>query len=114
MSEAQWERISLLAYYGYQYNDNGYDHSNNKWYAITQVMIWRTTNPESDIYFTNTLNGNRISQFDSEIAEMERLVANHYKTPQFESGKTVPIGSTINLNDSNNVLSNYKINYRYK
>lgn len=26
-SEAQWERISLLAYYGYQYNDNGYDHS---------------------------------------------------------------------------------------
>ena len=109
MSEAQWERISLLAYYGYQYNDNGYDHSNNKWYAITQVMIWRTTNPESDIYFTNTLNGNRISQFDSEIAEMERLVANHYKTPQFESGKTVPIGSTINLNDSNNVLSNYKI-----
>ena len=109
MSEAQWERISLLAYYGYQYNDNGYDHSNNKWYAITQVMIWRTTNPESDIYFTNTLNGNRISKYDSEIAEMERLVANHYKTPQFESGKIVPIGSTTNLNDSNNVLSNYKI-----
>ena len=108
-SEAQWERISLLAYYGYQYNDNGYDHSAQKWYVITQVMIWRTTNPESDIYFTDTLNGSRISKFDSEIAELERLVSNHYKTPQFQSGLTVPIGSTTELSDSNGVLSNYKI-----
>lgn len=108
-SEVQWERISLLAYYGYQYNDNGYDHSAQKWYVITQVMIWRTTNPESDIYFTDTLNGNRISKFDSEIAELERLVSNHYKTPQFQSGLTVPIGSTTELSDSNGVLSNYKI-----
>ena len=45
------ERISLLAYYGYGYEG----HSDQKWYAITQVMIWRTTNPESDIYFTDTL-----------------------------------------------------------
>lgn len=72
-------------------------------------MIWRTTNPESDIYFTDTLNGNRISKFDSEIAELERLVSNHYKTPQFQSGLTVPIGSTTELSDSNGVLSNYKI-----
>ena len=108
-SEAQWERISLLAYYGYQYNDNGYDHSAQKWYVITQVMIWRTTNPESDIYFTDTLNGSRISKFDSEIAELERLVSNHYKTPQFQSGLTVPIGSTTELNDSAGVLKDYKV-----
>ena len=108
-SEAQWERISLLAYYGYQYNDNGYDHSAQKWYVITQVMIWRTTNPESDIYFTDTLNGNRIAKFESEIAEMERLVSNHYKTPQFQSGLVVPIGSTTELNDSVGVLKDYKI-----
>ena len=43
-----------------------------KWYAITQVMIWRTTNPESDIYFTDTLNGNRISSYNDEMAEMEK------------------------------------------
>ena len=108
-SEAQWERISLLAYYGYQYNDNGYNHSAQKWYVITQVMIWRTTNPESDIYFTDTLNGNRIAKFESEIAEMERLVSNHYKTPQFQSGLVVPIGSTTELNDSAGVLKDYKI-----
>lgn len=108
-SEAQWERISLLAYYGYQYNDNGVDHSSQKWYAITQVMIWRTTNPESDIYFTDSLNGNRTSQYDGEMAELERLVSNHYRTPQLQSGLTVPIGSTTEINDSNGVLSNYEI-----
>src|SRR5574344_2669473 len=108
-SEEQWERISLLAYYGYQYNDNGYDHSDHKWYAITQVMIWRTTNPESNIYFTDSLNGNRVSKFDSEIAEMERLVANHYKQPSLQSGVVLPIGQTVELNDSNNVLNEYRI-----
>ena len=61
MTEEQWDRISLLAYYGYQYNENGYDHTAKKWYAITQVMIWRTTNPESNIYFTDKLNGNKIT-----------------------------------------------------
>ena len=108
-SEAQWERITLLAYYGYQYNDNGYNHSDQKWYMITQVMIWRTTNPESDIYFTDTLNGNRTSKYDGEIAEIESLVANHYKIPSLQSGVVLPIGQTMTLNDSNNVLSNYTI-----
>ena len=108
-TEEQWERISLLAYYGYQYTDNGVDHSDQKWYAITQVMIWKTTNPESDIYFTDTLNGNRTSKFDGEIAEMERLLAEHYKTPSLESGVVLPIGNTITLNDANNILNQYKI-----
>ena len=109
MTEEQWDRISLLAYYGYQYNENGYDHSSNKWYAITQVMIWRTTNPESDIYFTDTLNGNRISSYNDEIAEMESLIQNHYKMPSFESDLTLPLGSSITLTDTNNVLKNYKV-----
>jgi uncharacterized surface anchored protein len=104
-SNAQWERISLLAYYGYGYEG----HSDQKWYAITQVMIWRTTNPESDIYFTDTLNGNRVSRFDGEMAELESLVANHYKAPRFQDNIVMPIGSTITLNDSNNVLSNFRV-----
>ncbi|MBQ7790403.1 MAG: Cys-Gln thioester bond-forming surface protein [Bacilli bacterium] len=109
MTEEQWDRISLLSYYGYQYNENGYDHSSNKWYAITQVMIWRTTNPESDIYFTDKLNGSRINSYNDEIAEMERLVSEHYKTPSFENNLSLPLGSSMTLTDSNNVLKNYKI-----
>ena len=109
MSEEQWDRISLLAYYGYSYNENGYDHTAKKWYAVTQVMIWRTTNPESNIYFTDTLNGNKITSYDDEIAELEKLVQEHYKTPSFESNLTLPLGSSITLTDSNNVLQNYKV-----
>lgn len=104
-SDAQWERISLLAYYGYGYEG----HSDQKWYAITQVMIWRTTNPESDIYFTSSLNGSRTNKFDGEIAELESLVAKHYTAPKFQSDIVMPIGSTISLNDSNNVLSNFRV-----
>ena len=107
-TEEQWDRISLLAYYGYQYNDNGYNHNDVKWYAITQVMIWRTTNPESDIYYTDSLNGNRITKFEAEMAEMENLISSHYTTPKFQD-VTIPVGSTKTISDINNVLSKYKI-----
>ena len=108
MTEEQWDRISLLSYYGYQYNENGYNHSSNKWYAVTQVMIWRTTNPESNIYFTDTLNGSKITSFDDEIAEIENLVQNHYKAPSIGSYLTLPLGSSITLTDSHYLnLFNY-------
>lgn len=110
MTQEQWDRVSLLAYYGYQYNENGYDHSNNKWYAITQVLIWRTVEPTSRIVFTDTLNGTEVSnKFASEIAEIESLVANHYKKPSFNTEIKVPIGKSQELVDSNGVLSNFKV-----
>ena len=107
MTKEQWNRISLLAYYGYGYEN----HNSQKWYAITQVLIWRTAEPNSDIYFTNTLNGTRNdSLFASEIQEIENLVANHYKIPNFNTSDiTIPLGNTITLNDSNGVLNNFKV-----
>ena len=109
LSKEQWERISLLAYYGYQYNDNGYNHSDPKWYAITQVMIWRITNPNDDIYFTDYLNGNRVPYFEAEMAELNSLVDTHYVKPNINNNITMPIGSTIELTDTNGVLNKYKI-----
>ena len=111
MTEEQWDRVSLLAYYGYQYNENGYDHSNNKWYVITQVLIWRTVEPTSRIVFTDTLNGSEVSnKFSSEINEIESLVANHYKRPNLNiENTTLPLGQSITLTDSNNVLNQFKI-----
>ena len=108
-SPEQWERISLLAYYGYQYNENGYNHNDQKWYAITQLMIWRTARPDIDIYFTDSLNGNRVSRFENEMAEIESLVSNHYRRPNLESNITLPIGSSITLEDSNNVLNRFTV-----
>ena len=111
LTEEQWNRISLLAYYGYDYDDNGYDHNAQKWYVITQVLIWRTTNPESRIVFTDTLNGNiNESKFASEIAELESLVSNHYKRPSFNSDNlTIPLGQSVTLTDSNNVLQYFRV-----
>ena len=104
-SESQWDRISLLAYYGYGYGN----HTDQKWYVITQVMIWRTTNPESDIYFTDTLNGTRVNKFDGEIAELESLVSNHYKRPSLSLPSTLPLGQSVTINDANGVLNKYKV-----
>lgn len=111
MTEVQWTRISLLAYYGYGYNDNSYDHSDQKWYSITQFLIWRTAEPTSVIYYTDTLNGTRNdNKFTSEIAELESLIAGHYAKPSFNTdGVIAPIGQTITLTDNNGVLSDYKI-----
>lgn len=39
-------RIKLLAYYGYGYKDEKYNHTSKKWYGITQVLIWRTIRPD--------------------------------------------------------------------
>ena len=111
LTEEQWNRVVLLSYYGYKYDQNGYDHSNNKWYAVTQVLIWRTVEPTSRIVFTDSLNGNELpNKFASEIAEMESLVSNHYTRPNFGNDEIVlPLGQSMTLTDSNNVLSNFKV-----
>lgn len=107
----QWHRISLLAYYGYDYNENGYNHSANKWYVITQLLIWRTVEPDDVMYFTDTLNGKKVKdKFADEIAELETLVANHDLTPNFNTKDiNVNLGETIKLTDKNEVLKNFEI-----
>ena len=111
MTEKQWQRISHLAYYGYQYKDNSYDHSAQKWYIIAQVMIWRTADPTSRIVFTDTLNGKDLpNKFASEIAEMESILAKHYTKPEFNLDDVkLPIGKSIDITDSNSVLSDFKV-----
>ena len=106
LSEAQWKRISLIAYYGYQYSG----HSEHKWYAVTQLMIWRTTNPESEFYFTDTLNGNRTTKYDDEIAEIESLVQRHMIKPNIQiENNTISLGNNLTVADSNGVLSDYSV-----
>ncbi len=107
MTPEQWDRISLLAYYGYGYGN----HNTPKWYAVTQVLIWRTAEPTSTIYFTDGLNGTRNDNlFIDEINEIESLVAQHNKRPNFNSESiTLPLGKTITLNDVNNVLNGYRV-----
>ncbi len=107
MTQAQWNRVSQLAYYGYGYQDASHDHTDIKWYVITQFMIWHSVPTEYDIYFTDTLNGNRITKYTSEMQEMENLLAQHHKVPSFNQTNTsMFIGETKSFNHTNAVLSN--------
>lgn len=106
LNQSQLERISLLAYYGYNYQN----HTDNKWYAITQFLIWQTADPTGKYYFTDTLNGNKISKFETEISELENLINNHYTKPSFDSQTFyVVYNNTLVIKDNNNILTNYQV-----
>lgn len=108
LTESQWERISLLAYYGYNYGN----HTSDKWYFVTQYLIWKTAEPSATIIFTESLEGTKNENlFKDEIDEINTLVANHQKKPNINlnSNTILNVGETITLTDSNKVLSGYKI-----
>ncbi|MBE6146869.1 MAG: hypothetical protein E7168_00885 [Firmicutes bacterium] len=101
-----WERVELIAYYGYGYQS----HQSLDWYAATQYLIWKTLEPESTIYFTETLNGNKIEKYNYEISEINRLVNEHYKKPSFISNKvTLEKTESLKLIDLNSTLADYDI-----
>lgn len=106
ISNATWERIQLIAYYGYEYKD----HTSDNWYAASQFLIWKTLEPDSTIYFTDTLNGNQVPKFEEEMKEIEKLVLKHRMLPSF-ANKTHSIDAFINQRffDTNKVLDDYTV-----
>ncbi len=113
MSVDEWKRIELLAYYGYQYKDETVDHSDIKWYAVAQYMIWKTVPHGYDIYFsTSVYENNRIEKFTEEQQEMEDLISKHYLTPDFDSNLTMLLGEKKTLQDKNKVLEKFQFTNR--
>ena len=110
LSSSTLQRLSLLAYYGYGYNDEFVSHNENKWYSITQNLIQMEADKDADVYFTDKLNGLRIEKYTNEISELQRLVNNHFIKPSFNN-QTFKIlkGDTITINDSNQVLNKFNI-----
>lgn len=105
-----WKKVVLLAYYGYNYKDSLYDHTNIKWYAITQFMIWNEISKDSIIFFTDTLNGNKIEKYTKEMNEINTLLAMHDIKPSFNNTSYIMnYDEDIILNDDNNVLNRYSI-----
>ena len=105
LSSSQIDRITKVAHFGYGYKD----HTEPKWYAVTQFMIWRLSDPKGDYYFTDTLNGTRITAYQAEINEINRL-ANHYlDTPSFtDQTFTIVEDHPLIITDSNNTLKDFK------
>ena len=99
-----WNRVMLLAYYGYGYKN----HNDMKWYALTQIMIWETIATDSEVYFTDTLNGNKIDKYRNERNELEDLISKHYILPSFANQRFyIDDGEQLTLTDTNGVLSSF-------
>jgi hypothetical protein len=109
LSEEQIKKISEIAYFGYGYKN----HTDEKWYAITQMMIWQEADSNGEYYFTNGLNGPRINPYESEIAEINALVNDYDTLPSFANKEfTSVLNNDVTITDTNNVISKFKSNFK--
>ena len=104
LNENTIEKMNLIAHYGYGYQN----HTDNKWYGITQYLIWDELGLD-DLYFTDSYYGNRIVAYQDEINEMRSLIDKHYTKPSFDEVINIEDNKYIELTDNNNVLSNYNV-----
>ncbi len=111
LTSSKFEKIKLIAYYGYGYKDNNVDHTSKKWYGITQVMIWRIMRPDLTWTFKSSRNANpNKSLYSKEVAEINNLVKQHLVKSSFASKKyKIMLGKSLEINDTNKVLSNYNL-----
>lgn len=107
LSPEQRKRIELIGYYGYEYPTH---QGNVKYYMAAQELIWKVAKPLSATWSTQKRGGGQIINIEAEKDEIERLISNHSTKPDFNN-KTINgvIGDTINLVDSNNVLSEFSV-----
>lgn len=110
IDKTTWEKINLLAYYGYNYKEGIIDHTEEKWYYITQILIWRAVAPEAQFYFTDSYKGSiNHNLFLTEINEINSLIERHYKTPSFNMPDSILENETISVSDNNNILKYYDV-----
>ena len=99
-------RIKLISYYGYMYQD----HTDIRWYAVTQFLIWREVLPENwDLYFTNSNKVRNDNLFIDEINEINNLINNHKDKPSIFGNYSYNYKSDIKIFDDNNLLNNYYV-----
>lgn len=105
ISQEIWERMTLIAHFGYGYEN----HQDNKWYAITQLMIWKTADPTGEFYFTDKLNGNKIDIFTNEQQEINNLINLYLTKPNINETINIAENQSIKITDTNKVLHHYNI-----
>ena len=107
LSQEQKQRIERIAHFGYGYKN----HTEVKWYAITQMMIWETADPSSGkFYFTDTLNGNKIYPYQNEINEINDLVNTYDELPSFNNKNYDLVEGKELVIDGGNMMKYYSTN----
>lgn len=104
LSETKKELVSLIAYYGYGYKN----HTEPKWYAVTQMMIWKIVEPNAKYYFSSVKNGAAEELFTKETEEINQLVTNFRKDTSLHNQTfTIVANSTFQQSDFNRVMEHY-------
>ncbi|MBR5662734.1 MAG: thioester domain-containing protein [Bacilli bacterium] len=107
ITEKQFNRIKLIAYYGYNYKD----HTDIKWYAITQYLIWMEIKPDNWVMYFSNLNHERLDDlFIDEINEINELVNNHDENINLKKGYILNNRNEITINASDDI-NRYKTSY---
>lgn len=109
LSKEQIRNIELIVYYGYGFTNR----LDNKWYVITQYLIWKEVSPKADIYFTDKLNGKKISKYEDEIKEIKNDVLKHDIKPNFVKDYVVNYKDNLiidSLNSEYEIVTDYKYN----
>jgi len=98
------DKINAISYYGYGYNN----HTDIKWYGITQFLIFKNLGVD-DIYFSDK-DGNKLSEYEKELKELDTLVEKHYLLPKF-TNKNDSYGPywLYSLSDKNKVIDLFEI-----
>ena len=99
--------IEKIGYYGYDYPG----HQTNYYYIAAQELIWKAVNPNVESIWTTEENyGGKVIDISKEKEEIMSLVKSHDLKPSFsEKLFKGEVGSTITLEDENNVLDDYDI-----
>ena len=109
LSKQDMDRINLIIYYGYGYKN----HTSDKWYGLTQYLIWKTSNKNADIYFSKEKFGSKVNLYESELKEIESLIKEHNIEPNFIKNYIISTNDNLVIN-SNIDLSNYSIETKAK
>jgi len=104
LSKQDIDRINLIIYYGYGYKN----HTSDKWYGLTQYLIWKTSNKNADIYFSKKKFGSKVNLYEDELKEIESLIKTHSIEPNFIKNYIISTNDNLVIN-SNIDLSNYSI-----
>ena len=102
----QKEMIKLLSYYGYKYPG----HNTDVWYMVTQLLIWKTVDPNGLYYFTDTLNGIETYKYNNEIIELYSLISDYLTVPNITIPNIIKSNTKLEITDPNNILNKYKTN----
>lgn len=112
ISPDKLKRISYLAYFGYGYKDDTYDHRDPKWYALTQLLIWQITNPEYEHYLVDSITSTTsiTNNYGRELSELQSLVGKEMRLPNItNTPKSVFTGDKYVLKDSLGLLDKFTV-----